>query len=75
MIIYANYGLNFSTKKTEWDRKLFENYGKSLKLIKLYTHICEFYESELQWEVQRSPNEQQGQITDRSSGPPKATIG
>ena len=48
---------------------------KSLKLIKLYTHICEFYESELQWEVQRSPNGQQGQITDRSSGPPKATIG
>ena len=43
---------------------------KSLKLIKLYTHICELYESELQWEVQRfSPNGQHGQITDRSGGP------
>ena len=39
---------------------------KSLKLIKLYTHICELYESELQWEVQRfSPNGQHGQITDQ----------
>ncbi len=39
---------------------------KSLKLIKLYTHICVSYESELQWEVQRfSPNEQIGHITDQ----------
>ena len=39
---------------------------KSLKLINLYTHICELYESELQWEVQRfSPNGQTGQITDQ----------
>lgn len=39
---------------------------KSLKLIKLYTHICELYESDLQWEVQRfSPNGQLGQITDQ----------
>ena len=47
---------------------------KSLKLIKLYTHICELYESDLQWEVQRfSPNGQLGQITDRSGGPPRVT--
>ena len=40
---------------------------KSLKLIALYLHICESYEAELQWEVQRfSFNGQKGQITDRS---------
>jgi Transposase DDE domain len=39
---------------------------KALKLIKLYTHICVLYESELQWEVQRfSPNEQINYITDQ----------
>ena len=39
---------------------------KSLKLIALYLHICESYEAELQWEVQRfSPNGQEGQITDQ----------
>ena len=39
---------------------------KSLRLIKLYTHICDLYESDLQWEVQRfSPNGQLGQITDQ----------
>lgn len=39
---------------------------KSLKLIALYLHICESYEAELQWEVQRfSFNGQKGQITDQ----------
>ena len=39
---------------------------KSLKLIALCLHICESYEAELQWEVQRfSFNGQKGQITDQ----------
>ena len=38
---------------------------KSLKLIKLYTHLCELYATELQWEVQRfSNNGLQGEIID-----------
>jgi hypothetical protein len=38
---------------------------KPIKLITLYTHICESYKHELQWEVQRfSPNGNRGQITD-----------
>lgn len=38
---------------------------KPIKLITLYTHICESYKNELQWEVQRfSPNGNTGQITD-----------
>ena len=38
---------------------------KPIKLITLYTHICESYKNELQWEVKRfSPNGNIGQITD-----------
>ena len=37
-----------------------------IQLIALYCHICDWYDSDLHWEIQRfSPNNHQGHITDQ----------
>lgn len=48
-----NYGLELFKTKQSGVKMCLKIMQKSLRLIALYTHICESYKAEVQWEVQR----------------------